>query len=193
MNYPVSEIFASIQGEGFWTGRPAVFVRLAGCNLACPWCDTDHAMREELSELDIVARVLGMMEPGGDFVVLTGGEPTIHPLKALLNALRRAGLFVAIETNGTGLHGIPPSCKYWLTVSPKAGIEYRYLWGNEIKVVLDGKIDPHDFRSRFGSFFPQGNWFIQPCSGQFLPAIEYVRRNPWWRLSLQTQKLVGLR
>ena len=109
----VNEIFYSLQGEGFHTGTAAVFVRLSGCNLQCPFCDTRHEEGIEMSEEEILLQV---SEYESDMVVITGGEPAIQITESLVDKLHQIGKFVAVETNGT----LPlPSNIDWITVSPK--------------------------------------------------------------------------
>ena len=122
MLYPVSELFTSIQGEGFHTGTPAHFIRLAGCNLNCEWCDTDHSERERLTPEQIVER-LHLKRSEVTMVVLTGGEPTIHDLVPLLKTLREQNKIkvIAIETNGTHVEKWLEYREFdvWITLSPK--------------------------------------------------------------------------
>ena len=98
--YRVNEIFYSLQGEGYWTGTPMVFLRFSGCNLKCPFCDTDHSSYQEMSAGEIVAE---MLQAGGDCrrACVTGGEPSLQLDKALVEALHGAGFEVHVETNGT--------------------------------------------------------------------------------------------
>jgi organic radical activating enzyme len=185
--YPIAETFYSIQGEGFYAGTAAYFIRLAGCNLSCPWCDTDHRETERRTAQELSIRAGDSCD--ARLAVLTGGEPLLHNLFPLIDSLRYRGFKVAIETNGTRMHGVIGLCD-WLTVSPKSGYDYDLatLFGDEIKIVLDGKIDPHRFES-----LPFRQFFVQPCSGDHAPAIRFVKENPKWRLSLQTQKLINIR
>lgn len=182
MLYQVVETFYSIQGEGYWSGAASWFIRLAGCNLDCAFCDTDKDARRAASAEE-------MLEEAGRCparrLVLTGGEPTLQPVQALIDVFRVAGWFVQVETNGT--QALPEAD--WITFSPKAGVEYPAdLRANEVKVVLDGQVRPGDFLDgRFEHFF------IQPCSQDFAPAVKYVRGHPEWRLSLQAHKTAGFR
>ena len=98
----VNEIFYSLQGEGYYVGSPAVFVRLSGCNLRCPFCDTQHECGTKMSEEEIVAEVA---KYPARLVVITGGEPSLQLTRSLVNALHNANRFVAVETNGT--HRLP--------------------------------------------------------------------------------------
>lgn len=115
--YRINEIFYSLQGEGRWTGRPAVFVRMSGCNLSCPFCDTDFTHYKEMTAQDIVEQCL---RTGNEcrFIVLTGGEPSLQADDALIEAWHQAGYYVAVETNGT--HLLPQGID-WITLFAKEG------------------------------------------------------------------------
>jgi len=166
--YRINEIFYSLQGEGFWTGTPAVFVRFSGCNLRCPFCDTDHRssrLMELPALVDQVRREAG--ESTAPLVVLTGGEPGLQVDDALVAALHDAGFRVHIETNGT----CPlPSGIDWVTLSPKCDVPgvagsgsgaaaVRLTSADEIKVVYAAGDDP----ARWASF-PATWHFLQPCA-----------------------------
>lgn len=112
--FPIVEIFESLQGEGFNTGMPAIFVRFGKCNLTCPWCDTNYNEFEQWTLNDILAKVQSYSAKN---VIITGGEPTIQPnLSLLLDELKTQGYFLAIETNG--LKEIPTQIDY-IATSPK--------------------------------------------------------------------------
>lgn len=117
---PVNEVFATIQGEGRWAGTPAVFVRLQGCEVGCPWCDTKHTWELDGSQpftQMTTTELVGQIQTAAGairHVVITGGEPLMHPIDGLINALH--GFTVQIETSGTYP---PPGADCWLTVSPK--------------------------------------------------------------------------
>ena len=197
--YKVNEIFFSLQGEGFWTGAPMVFVRLSGCNLQCPFCDTDHVAFTQLSASAIVEEALKL---GGECrcICLTGGEPSLQADEALLQAFHEAGFTVHMETNGT--HAVPAGVD-WITLSPKDQV--AGLIGNgtvvlpkadEIKLVLAPGVDPSAWAS-----FPATWHFLQPCDVSdpvrnreiLRQTIDYIHTHPLWRLSLQTHKLLGIR
>lgn len=134
----VNEIFYSIQGEGFHTGRPAIFVRLAECNLSCQFCDTEFNLFTEMSEMDILVE-MQKLSLECRFVVLTGGEPTMHNLDLLLLTLQTAGYYTAIETNGMfKLSASELKNLDWITFSPKVKdmrtIKLSYY--DEIKIVV---------------------------------------------------------
>ena len=133
-SYHVNEIFYSLQGEGFWTGRPAVFVRFSGCNLKCPFCDTVHN-RSKVYTLDsLCEKVDGF---NCNFVVLTGGEPSLSVDDSLVEALHKRNKFLAIETNGT--QKLPENID-WITLSPKDAFvgngKVILERANELKIVL---------------------------------------------------------
>jgi len=209
MNYAVKEIFYTLQGEGANTGRPAVFCRFAGCNLwsgheqdrpsaVCNFCDTDFVGTDgpgggrfatSVALADAVAArwPLASVRP---LVVCTGGEPLLQMDQALVDDLHVRGFEMAIETNGTRL---PPRGIDWICVSPKAGAECVLRAGNELKLIFPqpgaepALFEGWDFR----------HFFLQPMDGPQLErnmrlAVRYCLEHPHWRLSLQTQKWLGI-
>lgn len=211
MTYTVKEIFYTLQGEGTYTGRPAVFCRFSGCNLwtgreedrataICTFCDTDFfgvgpdggKFRDADSLADAVAsRWPSLNGHGRRFVVCTGGEPLLQLDAAAIDAFHERGFEVAIETNGT-LE--PPPGIDWICVSPKAGSETVLRRGNELKLVYpQPTAEPESFAD---ADFEQ--FYLQPMDGPELAentqlALEYCLAHPQWKLSLQTHKLVGIR
>lgn len=188
--YRVNEIFYSLQGEGFHSGTPALFVRLSGCNLACPFCDTDFSSFEEMTAEEIVSRGRELLSECGcrvPLVVLTGGEPSLQADAALCAALSEAfGAEISIETNGT--HLLPEGID-WVTCSPKEGSEVVLREANEVKVVFTGQDVEHWHKS-----IRAQHYFLQPCScGNTAEVISYILAHPHWRLSLQTHKYTGIR
>lgn len=188
----LAEIFYSVQGEGTWTGTPAVFVRLAGCNLSCAFCDTDYALKFFASPAQIVARV---REEGGScpMVVLTGGEPLAQrESAALIGALRADGRRVHVESNGTIPTELPADV--WLTVSPKERLAPAMARrANEAKLIVDGRV-PEEWIAGFPETTPL---FLQPEGNKpsnVALAVEAAKRHPGrLRLSLQTHKFIGVR
>lgn len=192
MKYKVNEIFYSLQGEGWWTGTPMVFVRLSGCNLNCPWCDTDHRNGVEMSADEILSKVREASQGLCRRVCITGGEPLLQLDRALVKTLRDAGLKLHLETNGT----LPLPCPLdWVTLSPKGRTAIFMDDVHEVKVVYEGG-DPD-----LGRWEDESLLFLQPCdtgdperNREILSqAVEYVKRHPKWRLSLQTHKLIDIR
>jgi organic radical activating enzyme len=186
----MAEVFYSVQGEGTWTGTPAVFVRLAGCNLACDFCDTDYSTKFYASVDEVVDRVRAA---GGDCptVVLTGGEPLAQTqTPALIEALRRDGRRVHIESNGTIYASLPEDV--WLCVSPKERLDRRMAArANEAKLIVDRRV-PEEHLPYFEDkpvilLQPEGN---KPRNVAL--ALDYVKAHPHrFRLSLQTHKFIG--
>ena len=182
--YKVNEIFYSLQGEGYHTGTPAVFVRLSGCNLSCPFCDTDHAAYRTMTADGIAAEASRFP---ARHLVLTGGEPSLQLSVPLLTALSRAGFYIQIETNGT--RPLPPGID-WVTCSPKQGGKVVLTHIDELKVVYQGQ----DVEATADSLPATSNMFLQPCSGANVPeTVDYILAHPHWRLSLQTHKLIDIR
>ncbi|MGH7715420.1 MAG: 7-carboxy-7-deazaguanine synthase QueE [Vulcanimicrobiaceae bacterium] len=190
----LAEIFYSLQGEGTHAGTPAVFVRLAGCNLACDFCDTDYALKFIASIDDVVTHV---REIGGEcpMVVITGGEPFAQrETLALIGALRADGRRVHVESNGTIPVGADLPSDVWLTVSPKerldSGMAQR---ANEAKLIVDRRV-PREWTVRFGEHTPI---FLQPEGNKpenVALAVEAAKAEPaLFRLSLQTHKYIGIR
>lgn len=186
------EIFYSIQGEGAWTGTPAVFVRLAGCNLACRFCDTDYAIKGFATIDEIVRQV---RDAGGDcpMVVLTGGEPLAQrETMSLVRALRSDGRRVHIESNGTIFADLPDDV--WLCVSPKERVDRRMAErANEAKLIVDRRV-PEEHLALFPAMQtillqPEGN-----RESNVALALEYAKSHPErFRISLQTHKMIGVR
>ena len=196
MKYRVNEVFLSLQGEGFWTGTPMVFLRFSGCNLACPFCDTDHASGSEMSADEIVADVLSAAVDCRR-VCITGGEPALQLDDELVAALHAAGFSLHVETNGT----LPlPEGIDWVTVSPKEDFVANACVvlpkADELKLVYDGVATPERWAE-----FPASWHFLQPCdtgdasrnAAILSSTVEYIKTHSAWRLSLQTHKLLGIR
>ena len=194
----INDIFYSLQGEGHNTGRAAVFVRFAGCNLRCSFCDTEFDTYREMSDEEILAAISGYP---ARFVVLTGGEPTLQVDEAFIELLHQHGYEVAMESNGTRP---APRDLDWLTVSPKVGSEKLEVRSekvaDELKVVFDETTAPESYLSLLTSHFSP-LLYLQPCdTGDVVRneaiiarCVEYIKEHPWWRLSLQTHKLVGFK
>lgn len=194
----VNEIFHSLQGEGYHSGTPAVFVRLSGCNLRCPFCDTQHAGGTEMSEPEIVAAVKSLCPVlRSPLVVVTGGEPALQLTPSLVDTLHAAGCRVAVETNGT-LH--LPGNVDWVTLSPKSlwlGEEVAPVLtrADELKVLFDGEHNPSAY-----DHIDAAHRFLQPMdtgdparnAALMHQAADYCLGHPQWRLSLQIHKILNI-
>jgi organic radical activating enzyme len=187
----LSEIFYSIQGEGTWTGTPAVFVRLAGCNLACDFCDTDYSTKFFASVDEIVAMV---RNASGDcpMVVLTGGEPLAQAeTPALIEALRGDGRRVHVESNGTIFTELPRDV--WLCISPKERVDPRMAArADEAKLIVDERVP----EEHLALFVQKPTILLQPEGNKprnVAVALDYAKAHPKrFRLSLQTHKFIGV-
>lgn len=185
----VNEIFYSVQGEGRFTGRPAVFLRLSGCNQRCSFCDTQHEQHTEMTEEQIVAEV---SRYAARHIVITGGEPTLQLTPSLTNRLHDAGFFIQIETNGSCPLAV--GCQIdWITCSPKAApIVLQRI--DELKVVYWGQ-DISQWES-----FPASDHRLQPLDTKddarnaeiLSETLSYILAHPLWTLSLQTHKMINV-
>ena len=210
MTYSVKEMYYTLQGEGAQTGRAAVFLRFAGCNLwtglerdraaaVCQFCDTDFIGTDgpgggKFSDAAALADAVAAAWPAGvqgkPYVVCTGGEPLLQLDAALIEALHRKGFEVGVETNGTQT---PPPGLDWICVSPKAGAEQVLKAGDELKLVYpQGGGAPEQFAGQAFRHF-----FLQPMDNENRAAnteaaTAYCLAHPQWRLSLQTHKLIGI-
>ena len=182
----INEVFYSLQGEGFYTGTPSVFVRFSGCNLKCPFCDTSHEQGTLMTDEQIVNEVT---QYPCHHVVLTGGEPSLFVTPELIDLLHTAGRYVCIETNGT--HLLPQNID-WITCSPKEGAPVVLKQVDELKIVFqDQDLEPY-------STIKACHNFLQPLAQpdgttNVSKVIAYILSHPEWRLSLQTHKLTGIR
>ena len=195
----INEIFYSLQGEGYNTGTPAIFVRFSGCNLRCPFCDTDYSKGKEMEETEIAAEVAKFP---ASLVVLTGGEPSAHVTASLVELLHAEGKTIAIETNGT--QTLPKNIN-WITLSPKdmfLGKKAAPVLSeaDEIKIVYDGETDMQEQIKKYEHINVKHR-FIQPCdTGNAIKnaeiiqhTIAFCKQHPEWRLSLQTHKILNIK
>lgn len=212
MSYFVKEIFYSIQGEGFYSGRPAVFCRFSGCNLwsgkesdredaVCKFCDTDFAgcdgqgggeFKRPEQLVEEVCKLWPKKNPRivRPFVVCTGGEPLLQLDAKLIEVFHSKEWEVAVETNGTIL---PPPGIDWICVSPKANTKLMLRSGHELKLVFPQPgAEPERYEMLDFQYF-----FLQPLDSPNSEintrlALEYIMAHPQWRLSLQTHKILGI-
>ena len=194
------ETFHSLQGEGLHTGRSAFFIRLAGCDVGCKWCDTKHSWPADSHPKrlvkDLAIEATSAAETGAAFVVITGGEPLHHNLDELTAAIRSGcSQPVHLETSGVDpLSGAPD----WITLSPKRHKPPRpevLQACHELKVVVH---EPADllFAEVLAAQATQANWLLQPgwdCEAGLELAVDKVRQDQRWRLSMQSHKWLGVR
>ena len=197
MKYPVMETFTSVQGEGVYTGVPSFFIRLAGCDVGCVWCDVKESWdKEKHPMLSLETLVEAAVGSGVKVVIVTGGEPTMHDLSPLTEALRNVGMRIHLETSGTQkLTGLFD----WITFSPKkfkAPLEEYFQLSNELKVVINHKSDIEWSHELSGRMNDQAQWFMQPeweKREMMLPHIfDWALKNPHWRVGLQIHKYMGV-
>jgi len=209
MSYRIKEIYFTQQGEGSNTGRDFVFVRFSGCNLwsgkeknrksaICQFCDTDFYGTDGInggvySAKQLIEKIKSLWVSRDDniAVVLTGGEPLLQVNDELVAALKQEQIYIALETNGT-LDA--PDHIDWICMSPKANTEIKLKKGNEIKVIFPQEsLDPEKF-----SLFDFSEFYLQPMDSNkyqenLNATITYCQKNPKWKLSLQTHKILGIR
>ena len=195
--YPIVEIFHSVQGEGYHTGTPSIFIRFGGCNLQCSWCDTDFSKWDRMS----ITEIMTILEQWTTRrIIYTGGEPAMQKLRPLSNELHSKGYNIAIETNGT--IELKEGLVDWICVSPKDMLypefSIKQRKGDELKVVYTGQ-DLSMYDNLKKGF---DNLFLQPCYDEskdagtngetFHSTFNIVMQNPGWNLSLQTHKWMGV-
>lgn len=195
MSYKLVEIFESLQGEGRNTGRPCVFVRFAGCNLACPWCDTDVRERFSMTLEELLAEIASYK---AKTVVLTGGEPTlVEGAPELIAALKAAGYFIAVETNATV---DAPWLQFvdYVACSPKAEFpdKIELKKANEVRVVASDD-RAVEFCRRVKDLIEADDYYVSPCDHggeiDFATAKSVLARLDGWSLSVQLHKILGFR
>ena len=196
MKYELVEIFESLQGEGRNTGRPCVFVRFAGCNLSCPWCDTEVAPRFTADLASLMAEIRSYRVRN---VILTGGEPTFRPgMAELVSALKAEGRWIAVETNGTAEPEWFEAIDY-IACSPKAEFpeSLKLTRANEVRVVASDEERTLDFCRSLCSRIAADDYYVSPCDRggkiDFATAKNVLSRLEGWSLSVQLHKLLGFR
>lgn len=204
MSYLINEIFYTIQGEGYWSGRAAVFCRFSRCNLwtgreadrasaVCNFCDTDFNYAERLELDEVVERVFAAWPTQAvkPMVVFTGGEPLLQLDATLINKLKDLGFYTAVETNGTIE---APNELDWVCVSPKILTRLKQNWAHELKLVYPQlSPNPRDLEN-----YPANVKWLSPMDGPKIKenteaVIEYVMKDPRWRMNVQTHKMVGVK
>lgn len=207
--FSIKEIYLTIQGEGFHTGRPAVFIRFTGCNLwsglekdrknaICNWCDTDFigndgelgGKYDETQLTNIATKLWKSNLNDNPYVILTGGEPLLQINSILLEKLHLSGFEIGLETNGT--MPIPDGID-WICVSPKSGTDIVLKKGDELKFVYPQKNTTPDIYQNLEF----DHFYIQPMDGLYRDkntdlSKQFILKNKKWKLSLQTHKILGI-
>ncbi len=197
LTYPVVETFHSVQGEGYWTGVNAYFIRLGGCDVNCPWCDTKeswNALRHPVRSPQELAKAAKATNPA--IVIITGGEPLMHDLNPLTTAIKQFDLPVHLETSGAH----PFSGDFdWVTFSPKQfKLPHPSIYDrtHELKVVVGEEQDLAWAEQQGKLVSSQTIKYLQPewnRSGSKDLIFNYVLQHPEWRISLQTHKLLQVK
>lgn len=194
---PVMEYFYTIQGEGAYSGAPAYFIRLGGCDVGCHWCDVkeswDRSAHPELAIDQIVENAKASQAP---IVVITGGEPLMYDLTELTHSLKSAGLRTHIETSGA--HPLTGDWD-WICFSPKKfkkPLPEFYTKSHELKVIIYNRSDFKWAQEHAEKMHEGSNWYVQPewsKESEMLPSIiQFVKENPKWRISLQVHKYMSI-
>jgi organic radical activating enzyme len=195
--YSVMESFYTIQGEGFYQGKAAWFLRLGGCDVGCVWCDVkDSWDASKHPQISIDAILQPILQSGAPMVVVTGGEPLMHNCNHLTQAIKNAGLLTNIETSGAH----PLSGQWdWVCVSPKkfkAPLPSVLLAANELKVVVYNKNDFDWAEQHAALVHPNCKLYLQPEWSKkeaITPLIvEYVKHHPQWEMSIQMHKYINV-
>ena len=197
-SYPLMEDFYTIQGEGYNTGKAAYFLRLAGCDVGCVWCDVKESWStENHPRVEIDEMIRRITESGADKVVITGGEPAMYDLEPLTDSLKKSNLLCFIETSGA----YPLTGNWdWICVSPKkfkSPIPEVLIKANELKVIVYNNSDFVWGKKNAKLVNENCLLYLQPeysVKEKILPQIiDYVKTNTQWRISLQTHKVLGVR
>jgi len=198
---PVMESFYTIQGEGYYQGRAAYFIRLGGCDVGCVWCDVKESWDASKHPMESIEQIVSKAIAAYPFnderlVVVTGGEPLLHDLNELTSKLKRAGFHTNLETSGSS----PLSGHWdWICLSPKkfkAPLPEVVAAANELKVVVFNKSD-FDWAEKYAAqVSPSCKLFLQPeweRSEQMTPLIiNYIKQHPRWEFSLQLHKYINV-
>ena len=197
LQLPVMETFYTVQGEGAYAGAPAYFIRLAGCDVGCVWCDVKESWDAEKHPLQSVESLTeGVIQSGAPICVITGGEPTMHNLSELTQLLQAQGIRTHLETSGTQ----PLTGEWdWITFSPKkfkAPLEEYHRVAHELKIIINHKSDlewgqAHADRMNSGAMlYMQPEWDKREVTQGLI--LDYIRTKTNWRISVQTHKYLGV-
>jgi 7-carboxy-7-deazaguanine synthase len=194
---PLMEHFYTLQGEGYHTGTPAYFIRLAGCDVGCVWCDVKESWDSNIHDIISVSEMVSHVEKAGArFCVVTGGEPATYNLVNLTDQLRAKNIYTAIETSGV----YPLTGNWhWVCFSPKkfkVPHEGIYNCADELKVIIYNKSDFSFAKQHAAKVKDTCKLYLQPewsKADEMLPQIiDYIKSHPQWRLSLQTHKFLNI-
>jgi len=193
---PLMEEFYTLQGEGFYTGKAAYFIRIGGCDVGCHWCDVKESWNAKLHPLTLTDSIVTNAKTFSDTVVITGGEPLMWNMDYLTSELNKLKIKTHLETSGA----YPLSGKWnWICLSPKKTklpLLDIYKKANELKVIIFNK---HDFKFAEAQaakvnadceLFLQPEWSKRKVLNNFI--INYVKENPKWKISLQTHKFLNI-
>jgi 7-carboxy-7-deazaguanine synthase len=197
MRYPVMEHFYTIQGEGYYTGKAAYFIRLGGCDVGCVWCDVKDSWDASRHPMMTVGQLVALVsEANARLCVITGGEPAMYDLNPLVDALKSNGIQANIETSGA--YPIQGELD-WICLSPKKfkfPIKESLAKADEFKAVVFHPSDIQWAETFLAELKPGCRLYLQPewsKSEIVLPLIiDFVKRNPRWQISLQTHKFLGI-
>ncbi len=196
-SFPVMEHFHTLQGEGRYSGQSAYFIRLAGCDVGCTWCDVKESWDESVHPKIDIKEMVGYIEQSkSKIAVITGGEPTLYVLNSITNAIKAKDVRTHIETSGTN----PLTGDWdWITFSPKRfkkPLEEYFEYANELKIIIAHKNDlrwAQEFEKKMNKnclLYIQPEWEARVEMEPF--CIEFVKANPQWILSIQTHKFLKI-
>lgn len=197
MMLPIMESFYTLQGEGFHSGKAAWFIRLAGCDVGCVWCDVKESWDEEKHPVRTVESIVDeAAQSPAKIAVITGGEPTLYPLWPLTKALREKGLATHIETSGA--HELTGKWD-WVCLSPKkfkSPVDSMLSLPDELKIIIFNKSD-FQWAEQYAAKMPaKCKLYLQPewskCAAMNPEIVKYIKKNPQWELSLQTHKYLQI-
>ncbi|MDA9071033.1 7-carboxy-7-deazaguanine synthase QueE, partial [Flavobacteriaceae bacterium] len=193
---PLMEEFYTIQGEGYHTGKAAYFIRVGGCDVGCHWCDVKESWNADLHPPTLANTIVEHAKKYSDTVVITGGEPLMWSMDYLTKMLRKNGLKTHIETSGAySFSGIWD----WFCLSPKKTklpLEEVYKEADELKMIIFNKSDfefAEDHAAKVGKnceLFLQPEWSRKEKMTELI--VDYVMKNPKWKISLQTHKYLNI-
>jgi organic radical activating enzyme len=197
IQYPVMEHFYTLQGEGAFAGQAAYFIRLGGCDVGCVWCDVKESWDADVHPKMTISEIIAAAQKHpGRIAVITGGEPSMHELKPLTDALHLAGFRTHVETSASS----PLTGDWdWVTLSPKkfkVPLEENMHLAHELKIIVFNKSD-FKWAEEYAALVPaecklylQSEWDKREEMSPLI--IEFIQQNPRWQLSMQTHKYLNI-